>query len=66
MMKYFDSEYVDKGVANVVSTHSVFRKNVTFDNKKSHINQCHTLSLENSVSKKQSRGVKLIPFHHFF
>ena len=54
MMKYFDSEYVDKGVANVVSTHSVFRKNGTFDNKKSH---SATRSLQKTQFQKNDRGV---------
>ena len=51
MMKCFDSEYV--GVADVVLTHSVFRKNVTCDNIKKAHKISATPSLENTVLEKQ-------------
>ena len=47
--------------------YEIFRKDVTYDNIKSHKNQVFTLSLEDTFLKKaQGGGVKLIPYRQLF
>ena len=47
--------------------YEVFRKDVTYDNIKSHKNQGFTLSLEDTFLKKaQEGGIKLIPYRQLF
>ena len=59
-MKYFDSEYVDKGVANVVSTHSVL---IQFTIKK--VTVPRALSRKLSF-KKTIEGCQIDPLPPFF
>ena len=47
--------------------YEIFRKDVTYDNVKSHKNQGFTLSLEDTFLKKaQEGGIKLIPYRQLF